>query len=62
MPRPLLVILKACWAFLAWVLFLSGVIGCAGDIATHTDTVAPDAVRADFSSSSERPAGSRACQ
>lgn len=65
MPRPLLVILKACWAFLAWVLFLSGVIGCAGgragDIATHTDTVAPDAVGPDLSSF-ERPAGSRACQ
>jgi hypothetical protein len=28
MPRALLAILKACWALLAWVLFLSGVIGC----------------------------------
>jgi hypothetical protein len=35
MPRPLVAILKACWAALAWVLFLSGVIGC--DDGPHRD-------------------------
>jgi hypothetical protein len=66
MPRPFLVILKACWAVLAWVLFLSGVIGCAdgvgGDVATHTDAVAPDAARPDLFSSFERPTESGTCQ
>ncbi|HVX93896.1 MAG TPA: hypothetical protein VHK47_03205 [Polyangia bacterium] len=66
MPRPFLVILKACWALLAWVLFLSGVIGCTdgvgGDVATRTDTVAPDAAAPALFSSFERRTDSGTCQ